>query len=138
MRANGAAAWVFAILLTVWACGGGGFSEAIEVNQEFVDAMETYLDGIEKAENGSDVADTINAYADKIETLAPRMKAVAQKYPEWKDEAKIPEELKPLNEKARNLAQRMAGTFMKAMQYMQDPAVQEAQQRLAKSMGMMQ
>jgi uncharacterized hydantoinase/oxoprolinase family protein len=66
------------------------------------------------------------------------MKAVSRKYPEWKDRTRIPEALKPLTEKAESLAQCMAGSFMKAMQYMQDTRVEAAQQRLAKAMGMMQ
>ena len=129
---------VMVAVLSMLACGGSKYSEAIEVNTSFVDAMETYLDGIEKAESGSAMAKAINTYADKIEKLAPKMKALAQKYPEWTDRAKMPEELKPLTEKAENLAQRMAGSFMKAMKYMQDPEVQAAQQRLASSMGKMQ
>ena len=128
------------MFLVITACGGGGdpYGEAIAVHQEFVDAMESYLNAIEIADSGSAMAAAMDAYADKIETLAPRMKAVASQYPQWKDQTKIPEALKPLTEKAQSLAQRMAGSFMKAMRYMQDPEVQAAQQRLAQSMTKMQ
>jgi hypothetical protein len=126
-------------VLSLLACGGGGsYSDAIEVNQDFVDAMEHYLDGIEKADSGSSMAGVINDYADRIDKLAPRMKEIAAKYPEWKDHSKIPEALKPLSEKAESLSNRMAGSFMKAMKYMQDPDVQAAQKRLADSMMKMQ
>lgn len=138
MRSTAAMVMALTIAMVILACGGKEYGEAIEVNQKFVDAMESYLDGVEKADSGSAVAAAIDAYAEKVEKLAPRMKAVSQKYPEWEDRTKIPEALKPLTEKAANLSQRMAGSFMKAMQYMQDAKVQAAQQRLAKAMGMMQ
>lgn len=138
MRSIAAMVMALSIAMVILACGGGEYGEAIEVNQKFVDAMESYLDEVEKADSGSAVAAAINAYAEKVEKLAPRMKAVSQKYPEWEDRTKIPEALKPLTEKAENLSQRMAGSFMTAMQYMQDAKVQAAQQRLAKAMGMMQ
>ena len=50
----------------------------------------------------------------------------------------MPEDLQPLNDKAEKVAQSMAGTFMKSMQYMNDPKVRAAQENLQQTMMKMQ
>ena len=139
MLKNLAAGIMMVALLALCACGGGeaDYSDAIEVNRDFIDAMKVYLDDIDAAQSGSAMAGAINSYADRMEALAPRMKEIAQKYPSWKDRAKMPEAMKPLAEEAEVLAKRLAGSMMKAMQYAQDPEVQAAQQRFIQSMANM-
>jgi len=51
-----------------------------------------------------------------------------------KDEDNQPEGLKPSQEKAEQLAKKMAGSFMKIMPYMGDTEVQAAQKRFSKAM----
>jgi hypothetical protein len=128
-----------AALLMLVACGGGNdYSDAVKVNTKFVDAMASYLDDIDKADSASGVVDAIDAYAQQIEKLAPEMKAIAAKHPEWKDLSKLPEELKPIQEKAATLAARIPASFMKSMQYMRDANVQAAHKRLQEAMARMQ
>lgn len=126
-------------LLALFGCGGGqDYSDAVEINTKFVDAMESYIADIDKAENADDVAEAIEAYAQKVEELAPQMKAIAEKYPEWKDMDKVPEELKPIQEKAKQIASQIPNTFMKTMKYMTDAQVRDAHKRLQESMVKMQ
>jgi hypothetical protein len=127
-----------AALLTVLGCSKGpDYSDAVEVNSKFVDAMGSFIGDIDKAEGASDVADAINAYAEKVEELAPQMKAIAAQHPEWKKMDKVPEELKPIQEKVKQMASQIPSTFMKTMQYMNDTQVREAHQRLQESMAKM-
>lgn len=128
-----------AALLALLGCSSGpDYSEAVDINTQFVDAMESYISNIDKAENADDVADAIDAYTQKMEELAPQMKALAAKHPEWKDLGKVPEELKPIQEKAKQVASQIPNTFMKTMQYMGDSQVRDAHKRLQESMGKMQ
>lgn len=126
-------------LLAMLGCGDGqDYSDAVEINTKFVDAMESYIADIDKAEDADDVADAIEAYAQKVEELAPQMKEIAAKYPEWKDMGKVPEELKPIQEKAKQMASQIPNTFMKTMKYMTDAQVRDAHKRLQESMVKMQ
>ena len=128
-----------AVLLVLFGCSSGqDYSDAVEINTKFVDAMESYLDDINNAEDGAGVADAMDAFGQKIEDLAPEMKAIAEKHPEWKDMGKVPEELKPVQEKVKQMASKIPTTFIKTMKYMNDPQVREAQTRLQASMMKMQ
>jgi hypothetical protein len=127
-----------AALLAVLGCSGGqDYSDAVKINTKFVDAMGSYIEDIDKAQSASDVADAIDAYAEKIDGLAPQMKAIASQHPEWKEMGKVPEELKPIQEKAKQMASQIPNTFMKTMKYMSDNQVREAHKRLQESMAKM-
>ena len=132
------AAAVVAVLALLACSGGSDQGDAVKVNTKFVDAMETYLNAIEKADSPSAVVDAVNAYAREIEELAPEFKAIAAKHPDWRDMHKAPEELRPIQEKAAKIAAQIPTTIMKTMQYMMDPQVQEAHQRLQEAMAKMQ
>ena len=139
MRYKMLSVMVLGALLALLGCGGGqDYSDAVEINTKFVDAMESYIGDIGKAENADDVADAIEAYSQKIEELAPQMKAIAAKHPEWKDMEQVPEELKPIQEKAKQIASKIPNTFMKTMKYMADDQVRDAHKRLQESMAKMQ
>ncbi|MGD9367418.1 MAG: hypothetical protein PVH87_17090 [Desulfobacteraceae bacterium] len=126
-------------ILVMVGCGGSGdYDEVVAVNTKFIGAMETYLEDVEKADSASAMADAIDAYAEKMEEIAPQMKAVIGKYPELKDNAKVPEELKALQERSAAMAEKIPASFMKAMKYVMDPEVQEAQKRLQQAMAKMQ
>jgi hypothetical protein len=127
-----------AALVAVLGCSGGqDYSDTVEINTKFIDAMGSYIEDIDKAESASDVADAIDAYAQKIDELAPQMKAIASQHPEWQDPGKVPEELKPVQDKAKQMASQIPNTFMKTMKYMTDAQVREAHQRLQQSMAKM-
>jgi hypothetical protein len=118
--------------------GGGEYDEVVAVNTKFIDAMETYIGDVEKADSASGMAVAIDVYAEKMEEIAPQIKAVSAKYPELKNNATVPEELKALQERAAAMAEKIPDSFMKAMKYMMDAEVQEAQKRLQQAMAQMQ
>jgi uncharacterized lipoprotein NlpE involved in copper resistance len=127
-----------AVLIALIGCSGGqDYSEVVEINTKYVDAMESYINDVENAENAGDVANAVEAYAQKMEDLAPQLKAIAAKHPEWNDTEKVPEELKPIQEKAQQMASQLPKTFMKTMQYITDAQVREAHKRLQESMAKM-
>lgn len=127
-----------AIVVVLVACGGGKYSDLIEVGNQFADATEKYINAMDKADDASSVASATDAYADKIEKLAPQMRKMAEKYPELKDRSKVPEELKESRQRDDALGKKMAGAMMKSMMtYMKDPQARKAQQRLQKAMMLM-
>jgi hypothetical protein len=130
---------VIMALSALFGCSGGqDYSEAAEINTRFVDAMESYIGDIDQAEDAAAVADAIESYTQKMEDLAPQLKAIAAKHPEWKDLKTMPDELKPVQERARQLASQIPDTFMKTMKYMTDAQVRDAHKRLQESMAKMQ
>lgn len=125
-------------ILAMVGCGGSGdYDEVVAVNTKFIDAMETYLEDVDGADSASDMADAIDAYAEKIEEIAPQLKAVVAKFPELKDNSKVPEELKALQERSAAMAKKIPASIMKSMKYMKDSEVQEAQNRLQQAMAQM-
>jgi hypothetical protein len=139
MRYNTLPVVALVALMVLLGCSRGqDYSEAVEINTKFVDAMESYIGDIDKAGNADDVAEAVDAYAQKMEELAPQLKAIAAKHPEWKDMGQVPEELKPIQEKAKQIASQIPDTFMKTMKYMTDPQVRDAHKRLQESMAKMQ
>ncbi len=118
-------------------CGGGGVAEARRLQQDQIRAVENYLAALEKADNAKTVAAAINAYANDVERLAPRVKRLRERHPEWKDSNRRPKELKEGEERAQAAFSKMAGAMFKTMPYMGDPAVRQAQERLAKAMQQM-
>ncbi|NNG01288.1 MAG: hypothetical protein HKM93_17995 [Desulfobacteraceae bacterium] len=131
--------WVMLLLaiVAVFSACGGKYSDAIEVNKKFADATESYVETLAEADSASTVADAVNAYAAKIEKLAPQMKQMVKKYPELKDQTNMPDELKESRERSEALGEKMTGAMMKSLQYMGDPEVMKAQERLQKSMMLM-
>ena len=120
------------------ACGGGEYSDVIEVNNQFADATKEYINAMGKANNASSAAAVTNKFATKVEKIAPQMKRIVDKYPELKDCNNIPDELKKVRERSDNLGGEMAEVMMKTgLTYRDDPEVIKAQQRLQKSMTLM-
>jgi predicted transcriptional regulator len=92
---------------------------------------------MEKAESAQEVAAALNAYAAEQKELVPAMMELQKKYPELMAQKEAPAELKAETEKLQQIGQRIMAASMKAMKYMQDPVVQEAQKKLAESMALM-
>lgn len=131
------AAFVFVLMgLMVFTtgCTGKKYSDLVEVNTQFVDAMEDYLDATEKATTGKDMARAISDYAEKIEKIAPLMKEMRVKYSELSNPADLPEELQVLNERSAELEQKIMGSYMNMMKFIMDQDVQAAQQKLQNAM----
>ena len=115
-------------------CSDKKYADAKELNEDAVKVMEEYVAELDKSGNAKDVATAMNHFADKMEALMPKMKKLAEKYPELKDTSNPPEELRDSQKKAEALGQKMAGSMMKIMPYMNDPQVQKAQERMNAAM----
>ncbi len=113
------------------ACGSKvDYSEVIEVNEKYIELLETYTSNLDSAGGASDVADAMHELADGLEVVLPEMKKLMGKYPELKNEAKQPERIKALTQKATEVAQQFIGSMAKVMPYMNDPEVRQAQERI--------
>jgi hypothetical protein len=115
-------------------CSGKKYEDVKEVNGDMVTIMDEYAAEIDKSANAQDVVKAINRFADKMEALVPKMKKLAEKYPELENMDNPPEELKESQAKAEAVGQKIAGSMMKIMPYMNDPEVKKAQERMSETM----
>ena len=116
-----------------YACGGK-YDDVIKVNEDFVEILEQYSENLEKADNAKDVAAAINDVAEEMEKLAPRMKELSEKYPDLEGEKNLPQKLIESEKNMEKVGEKLAGSFMILVKYIQDPEVQAAQTRFGKAM----
>ena len=130
---KGLIAVLLSLVATTFFIGGCGekYSDVKKVNEEYVQLIEDYISDLNKATSAKEAAKAINAFSDGMEKVLPEMKKVAQKYPELKNNATPPDELKESQMKAEETGKKMVGAMMKLMPYMRDPEVQKAQKRLS-------
>ncbi len=117
---------------------GKSYDDFVDVNTRYIDAMDDYTTDLEKAGDAEAVAKAVDRYADQMAEIIPEMKKLNEKYADWRDETKMPEELKPLSEKAEKVAEKIPQTFMKLMPYIQNPEVMAAMERLQQAMAKME
>lgn len=115
----------------VWGCGQDKYADVVEVNDQFITVTQDYVDGLNKAQSGKDVAKVMNKYADEFKKLAPKMNDLNTKYPDLAKMKDLPEKIKISQEKAGQMGAAFASSFMKSIQYMGDPEVVAAQERMA-------
>ena len=114
---------------------GGKYADVIELNNKFIKIMNNFYDSMEKVDSAESAAAALNKMADAMEKLAPKMREMQDKYPELADPDNVPEELRELEAEAKVSGEKYAQSFMKLMPYMMDAKVQQAQMRMAQSMG---
>jgi len=124
-------------LAGVVGCGKSSNNDFVEVNTRYIEAMDAYTNDLDKAADADAIANAVNTFTDNMAELIPEMKKMQEKYVEWQDASKIPEDLKPLKEKADRVAEKVPMTFMKLMPYMQDPKVMAAMKRMQETMAKM-
>ena len=113
------------------ACGDkADYSEVIEVNEQYILLLESYVSQLDEAGDASAVADAMHELADGLEEVMPKMKELMGKYPELKNADQQPERVREMTNKAADVAKQFLGSMSKVMPYMQDPEVQEAQNRI--------
>jgi len=125
---------VIVLLGFVWGCGQGKYDDVVEVNDEFISVVQDYIDRLNKAQKGKDIAKAMNKYADAFKKIGPKMKEINEKYPELITAKDLPEKVKQSQAKATQIGMDLASSFMKIMQYMNDPEVVEAQKRMGDAM----
>ncbi len=125
---------LFITMIFFVGCGGGKYDDAIEVNKDFIKITEDYTQDLEKAESAKDVAKAMDNYTEKFAKLAPKMKEINEKYPDIKNDKDVPAEFREMEEKVQQAGVKLAGSFMKILKYMTDPAVIEAHKKMTQSM----
>jgi hypothetical protein len=123
-------ACLFLSMFLLSGCGGKKYSDVEKVTNDYINAMDEMATKLNSAANAGDVAKAISSYTDKMEKLLPKMKEMKDKYPELNSTNNYPEELKDLEEKAKTTGQKYASSMMKMMNYMNDPQVKKAQERM--------
>ncbi len=118
------------VLAVLTMLGCGKYSDAIQLNRQYIDLMDQYLSDLDESGSAADVAKAMNDYADELEVLWPKMQAVSEKYPELKDRSNQPEEMKASQQEVEEVAKRFGSSMMKVMPYMRDAEVRKAQKRL--------
>lgn len=128
----------FIFILALISCGGGGkYSDAKAVMNDYCDSMSNFADELNKAGNAVDVAKAINNFSDEMEKYIPKLKELDKKYPEMKTqkEEEIPAELKPVMERLqKEIMPKFISAMGKIQQYMNDPLVQEANKKMSETM----
>lgn len=123
------------VLALVLAAGcGGKYSDVKKINEEYIEMVESYIAALDKADDKDDVVKAMNNFTDDLEDIWPRMQELREKYPELEGNEPPPEELKASMEEAEKVGAKIGTSFMKVMQYMDDPEVQAAQQRMGQVM----
>ena len=123
------------LVVAAVACGGGGkYGSAKSLINKQIAIMKKYAEAMERATSAAEVAKALNAYAADSEALIPAMKKFKEQFPEMKNQADPPVELKPEMDKMQAAMGRIISASMKAAQFMQDPAVREAQKKLSEIM----
>ena len=116
------------------ACGGK-YSDALEISEKQLDAMEAYADRIEKADSKETMIAAMNDFGAEMEKIMDQAKGLREKYPElYKPGAELPDEFKEMSKKTEAVVARVSAASMKTMQYMMDPEVQKAMTRMNASM----
>ncbi len=114
--------------------GGGKYADVKDVMNKTLKTMESFIGGMEKAGDSQAVVKAINAFSADMSALKPKLQELEKKYPELKDQANPPEELKPQFKQMEDMGERMMNAMMKLFQYAQDPEVQKAQEAMNKLM----
>ena len=121
-------------LVGLFACKGGKYSDAKDVLNKSIKTMESFTAAMDKAGDPKAVVKAINEFSGDMADLKPKMLALDKKYPELKDQANPPKELKPLIDKMQEVSGKLMGAMMKLYQYQQDPDVQKASEAMNKIM----
>jgi len=97
--------------------------------------MEEFAVGVENAKDSAAVVAVLAKFQKDAAVAKEQMMAIAEKYPEMKDQANPPEELKAEAARMEELGPKFMGAMMKiSQQYGDDPAVKEALQKMQQAL----
>ncbi len=125
-------------MIIINGCGGGKYSDAKKVTNEYADAMDDFVTAINKSNNASEVAKAMDSFTDKMAKIAPKLKEIEKKYPELQNMSTPPKELEESKKRMEEVSQKYTSSMMKLVQYVNDPQVQKAQERMSQVMQKLQ
>ena len=129
---------LIAPLILLNGCGGGKYSDAKKVTNEYADAMDDFSTAINKSNSAGDVAKAMDSFTDKMAKIAPELKKIQEKYPELQGMTTPPKELEESKKRIEEVTQKYTSSMMKLAQYVNDPQVQKAQERMSQVMQKLQ
>ena len=109
--------------------GGGKYAEVKDLLKEYMVATTDYVKAMESAADGKAVAKAMIEYGKKMKDLEPKLDEMQDKYPELGEE-EPPAELKDLMAEFGNIEQHLEPAMKKMMEYMTDPDVLEAIEKM--------
>jgi len=124
-----------AAFLVVVSCGGGKYADAKKAINTQYTMMERFTISIEKAKDPADVVAALKKFQKTAEESRDEMMAIAEKYPEMKDQANPPEELKEEMAKMKEMMPLFIASMMKiGKEYGDNPDVQKVLQEMQAAM----
>jgi hypothetical protein len=126
------------LALGLSACKGGGkYSDVTAVLEKYIGGIEKFASAMDGVKDADGVVKALDGLTAVTKAVAPQMKAFETKYPELKNQENPPAEMKPLMDKMMAVSGKMIGAMGKIQQYMQDPKVMEANQKLSEATALM-
>lgn len=122
------------IIVMVFLVGGGltaqeKYADFKALLREMIEISYTFIDEMDTAQTSTEVASAIENFGLAMEELEPRMDAMDEKYPNISD-TEFPQELAPVMEEYGEMAVALEGAMMKMFEYMEDPEVQAAMEKM--------
>ncbi len=94
-----------------------------------------YLAALKSARGSAQVASAIRKFGDDVARIMPQIKKLEEKYPELKDDKKIPADLKPVLEESMRLSRELADVSLKIMhEYRNDKEVMKAVEEMSRKL----
>jgi hypothetical protein len=123
------------LAMGVFSCKGGGkYSDVTSVMEKYKAGIEKFAAAMDGVKDADGVVTALNGLTEVTKSVAPQLKAFETKYPELKTQTENPPaELKPLMDKMMAVSGKMMGAMGKIQQYMTDPKVMEANQKLSEA-----
>jgi len=127
---------IAALMVVAAGCGGGGkYADAKDALNTQADMMEEFAVGVENAKDSAAVVAVLAKFQKDAAGAKEQMMAIAEKYPEMKDQANPPEELTAEAARMEELGPKFIGAMMKiSKEYGDDPAVKEALQKMQQAL----
>ena len=125
------------VVLAIFALAacGGKYSDAIELSEKQLDAMEAYADSLESADSKETIIAAMKDFGARMEKLSAEAQSLRGKYPElYQPGAELPGDFAEIQKKTEAVVARMSAASMKTMQYMMDPEVQKAMMQMNQAM----
>ncbi len=121
-----------AFIAVLAGCSKEKYPDVRKYVDEVIEYQNWYAGELEKAKDAGEVASLIDKYSDRMLEFAVKGKELNNKYPEMKDDDKLPEELKKQMDRLEKTAEELSVRMMNSLsKYMADPKVLQANIRMA-------
>jgi hypothetical protein len=106
------------------------YGDLNDVYGKIVESTENLIKEVDIATDGRGVANALSSYADSYIELSRDMRRILEKYPELKNAAEAPKELKANFDKINDMGEKLMTTMTKLQVFADDPDVMNAVQKM--------